>query len=192
MVYNNKFKFTYTQIPHTGSTSMAHWLKYNFLGWVRYGSKHSWEHPIHMLNNNWYRFTMVRNPYERMFTWYWFDKERNPKPRTFKEFMHFMIDRKVRAPLEECRDGPLRIPEFYTPQITWVRNIKAHCWLQLEDIPGALKELPFVRGKEAVFPHRNRTSSRPRIPFKEYFSLTQADLVIEHSKEDFEAFGYEI
>lgn len=190
MVVSKMKNFVYVQIPHTGSTSMAIWLRRHF-GGNRILSKHSWRIP--KPHRSCFKFTMVRNPYERMFTWWWFGLERDEYKPTFEEFMEFMLERKEVAKVGEGKDGKLQIPEFYTPQVRWVRDIPADQWIRLEDIGGggALASLPFTDKRIPKFPHRNKTETRPRVPFLEYFTEGQARMVLEHSGEDFEAFGYD-
>jgi hypothetical protein len=193
MIVSDVHKVVSIAIPHTGSTSLSVWLKKHWAGRSR-GQKHDWRVPEQL--KNYTRITLVRNPYERMFCWWWFDnrhRQKHGEPwQSFEDFMHFMIARREIAPREEYEEGPLVIPEFYMPQVSWLFKAGIQHWIRLEDIPDALHGLPFVNGRFPGFPHENKSPNRPRIPFKQYFGRKQQELVLEYCREDFEELGYEV
>lgn len=190
MIGSREFKYICLQIPHTGSTSMAQWCK-RYYGGVHFGYKHEYRIPPGPAEK-WFRFCLVRNPYDRILTWWWHGLERGSE-LSIAEFLDFIIDRKDIM----CRDKGLKIPRFYMNQTAWIEETGATP-LRLEDVINTkgevLKRLPFVKNTGAIrFPHLNRTKTKPRAPVKEYIADRPdlIDKIFEHSGPDFKRFGYE-
>lgn len=187
MIASDNFNFVCIQIPHTGSTSMGRWCR-GFYAGRKIQTKHEWRVPDEL--QSYFKFTLVRNPYDRMFTWWWFTKERDNDQRSFSEFMEYMLDVKANPP-----NDVLRVPNFFDPQYRWVERAGVDLWIRLKDLPDALCDLPFTGGRDrsiSQFPHKNKTTTKPAKDPKEYFTRKELDLVVEHSRKDFEVFGYEI
>ena len=191
MIYSKEYNYLCFQIPHTGSTSMGRWCVSKYNG-KKAGLKHQSLIPKE-INKNVFKFCLIRNPYDRLFTWWWFDKEKGSNS-SFVDFLKFIIDRKD----INANDPGLKNPRFYMNQSSWIKETGAK-WLKLEDV---IKEpekclidfLPFVNKKNYKhFPHYNKTKTRPRIHLKEYFKNDLENvlyLVRKYCTEDFETFGY--
>ena len=193
MIYSDKYKYLCFQIPHTGSTSMGNWCVKHNKG-KKIGKKHQSKIPD-FIDDSIYKFSLVRNPYNRLFTWWWFDKERGSTV-TFENFMKFLISRKDK----EANDPGLKNPRFYMNQTSWIKETGAN-WIKLEDVIGnpencLVKSLPFLnKNKYKPFPHSNKTKTRPNMHLKEYFKndLDKVlGLVYEYCEEDFTKFGYDL
>lgn len=187
MIVSELHKFVCIQIPHTGSTSMGRWCIVYYDG-MKIKTKHEWRVPDDL--QYYFKFALVRNPYDRMFTWWWFSKERDNDQRSFTEFMEYMLEVKENPP-----NDILQVPNFFDPQHMWIDRADIDMWVRLEDLPGVLRGLPFTRKLDHAlrnFPHKNITTTKPNVDPKEYFTREDLDMVVAHSRKDFEVFGYEI
>jgi hypothetical protein len=186
MIVSKLHRFIYIGIPKTGSISISHWLNM-FYGGCSIGMHHDWRVPQDYLS--YFRWTVVRNPYDRCFSLWWFECK-NPNRRTksphfgmsFREHMLMNI---------RCRDhgDPLHdVPEARMTQTRYVEQSGAQRVFHLEFLD-ELQQLPFFN-KIHPIPHHNQASSdRPR-HFFECFGGDEEELVWEYCAEDFKNFGY--
>jgi len=174
-------RFVYIGIPRTGSKSMYQWLLENFQT-ESVGGHHEWQAPDEF--QDYFVFTVVRNPYERATSGRFFEPvikypHDPPRPKSFAESMQRVIPKRSEA----CpamnqkhfveRSGTSLVPYF-------------------ERLPQCLAELPFV-DKENIppFPHNNAGGYLPAEgDFFHHFTMEDEKLVWEYATEDLEAFGY--
>ena len=187
MIISKGYRFIYFQIAHTGYTSMAKICRKKFGGVIN--GHHSINFPS--MYKNFFKFTIVRNPYTRMFSWWWFNKNANLKYKsTFEEFMFDLINRKNKLVY------PPADPEdmIYDSQINWIKRAKIDKYIKLENImndSSILAQLPFVN-KTLKFPWLNKNQVRPNGSAFDFLNKKQLDLIVEYAEEDFKEFGYEI
>jgi hypothetical protein len=186
MIVSERYKYIYVAILKTGSSSMRGWLSLHFVGkgvpGVRY---HSWDIPREY--REYFKFTVVRNPYDRMMSSYFFGKERwergLPPPPPLKLGM---------TPVEHIQTiMNIDWTSAWMSQAQYVDEIKANAVLKLEEIPDALKILPFINMTVPPFPHRRRTPEKPKGSPVEILGEEWATLVGEYEAATFERYGYE-
>lgn len=188
MIISDTHKFVFVAIPKTGSKSMAAFLLDKFEAY-RHGFHHQWKVPE--LKQDYYIYSVVRNPYERCFSMWWFAcKTDNRSGSVFKKgtpfdtYMNWVIQRKSFDP------NPRRnVPELFMSQSMWFDKSGARQFLKLEDIPASLDALPFYKSA-TEFPHKNRLDEKSDLTFWDYFGQREAALVHQYCEEDFERFGY--
>ena len=72
MIVSNKHRYVYIRIPKTGTKSMSEFLVRHYGGRkARYAPYHSSRVPARYKDH--FVFTVVRNPYERIWSKYWFE-----------------------------------------------------------------------------------------------------------------------
>jgi hypothetical protein len=166
---------------------MARWLRVNY-GGIHLRKQHNHEWRVPEKYRSFFKFTMVRNPYERLMSWLWHDKANlNYLDGDMIKLLEFLVERCG----TDYDDPFLQVPGFYAPQLEWVRRAEVQAVVRLEHKDRELRSLPFVRGPLPKFPWLNQ-HSRPRQYFKDCFEERAQQLLLAYCREDFDAFGYQI
>lgn len=183
----NKHDLLFIHIPKTGGTSVKTVLLAEKCLYTR-PWKHRHESATqmkHLFGTQKFdalsKFTIVRNPYDRLVSYYYRNREeRKAHPTlvlTFREYVKWACShpkgRSIAPQAEQVLiDGVLAIDRL----------------LRFESLVDDWKNLAEEYGLPAELPHINASTLRP--PFEECFDGMLSKLVLEAYKEDFSLFGY--
>jgi len=126
--------------------------------------------------NNYFKFCVVRNPYDKMVSYYFFEKKRLPNNfnYTFNEF---------------CKNKDC----FNLNRVKLNGSIKCDYFIKfenlLEDLEIVCKKLsiPFDKDLLPNFKSKCRTEKKP---YQDYYDEETKQIVYQKHKEEFELFGY--
>jgi len=182
-----KTNFVFIHIPKTAGTSIA-----NLIG--LYHKKHSTVKMVkQMLGLDWYRafkFTIVRNPYDRIVSQYEHRKNNNYE-NIFSDNMSF-------------ENWVTEVYKFRNPKfVTWdIGFITQKAWLKNEDgevdidyivkfenLQHEMKKICQIIGINGRLEHKNATN---RKNYKAYYSIETKKIIEDFFEEDFEFFDYPI
>lgn len=192
---SHKLKFIFIHIPKTSGNSLSLFLK-DFIANVviqresnmgknqgisiicEKTNKDIKHHPIKHYKqhygekiNDYFKFTIVRNPYDRILSFYFWDKGKNGKVFRKNEFINFVKNNDSFQ--HRYIDNTFHIVHF--------ENLID----ELKDIE-CLKELVDFNN----YPTLN-ASHNSKINYNDVFDKELKDLVFNKYKKDFELFGYE-
>ncbi|WP_276679543.1 sulfotransferase family 2 domain-containing protein [Thalassolituus oleivorans] len=146
--------------------------------------------------DRYFKFTFVRNPWDRLVSAFFYVKNFRPESNdrkffdkyigqdsSFESFVMRLQDEKFRA---LCMSW-----EHFTPQIDFVRNSKGEVALdfvgRLEDIEDDFERLCAILGKDMKLSVRN---SGERSDYQSYYSAKMIDVAAMVYAEDIKIFGY--
>ena len=121
------------------------------------------------------KFTIIRNPYDKMVSWYFYLKRNAGEKHRVVEFNEWIKD-----PLQFWHaDDPIY---FLDPQHTWVdETVKI---IKFENLN---KELDEFFEEEIDLPTVNKSNHDH---FSNYYNEESSDIIYNRYKEDFEKFNY--
>lgn len=211
MILSEKFKFYFIHIPRTGGTSVEialndiHHTDTTTFQFVNHLTKE--KHPQvltttylkyrhvnqnfvkSILNNlqydykNWYEFTFVRNPYDRVLSLYEFYATRiwqNQSPKKFLSLDDFLTQ------LENLQN----LGNFYKPQTYWIDSpltAKVHLH-RFENIQQEWQDICKTLSLDyKPLPHKNKSENRESV----HLTDKQKETIYEYYKVDFLNLGYD-
>lgn len=121
--------------------------------------------------NDYLKFTIVRNPYDRMLSFYFWSKGKNNQKFNRNEFINFI--KKTNSLQHKFIDNTFHIIHFEN-LINELKNIE--CFKEIVDFNN--------------YPTLNASSNSKR-NYNEIYDKELKDLVFNKYKKDFELFGYE-
>ena len=125
--------------------------------------------------NNYRKFTIIRNPYDKMVSWYFYLKKNLGENYNVVEFNEWIKD-----PSKFWHaDDPI---SFLKPQYKWVDDTVV--LLKFENL---YKELKQFFNKEIDLPITNKSN---RDHYLNYYNQVSLDIIYERYKKDFEKFNY--
>lgn len=188
MIVSEKHRYVYIAIPKAGSQSVSQWLVDHYSG-SPVGYHHAWKVPPGY--EDYFVFTVVRDPYERCFSAWWFrcmepSRQRgNPMSGwSFDRFMRSVLFRKDASQSWDSGSTEARMTQKQFADLSG-----AQLAVRIES-PDELGLLSFVGPEIPPLPRHNENRTRPDLPFHDYFSGEEEQLVWDYCAEDFAAFGY--
>ena len=173
----DQYKAIFIHIPKNAGTSIE---EYFGNGSVRIQpNKHADIHEIKRKfknsYNNYRKFTIIRNPYDKMVSWYFYLKRNLGKKYRVVEFNEWIKD-----PSKFWHaDDPIG---FLKPQSEWIDDTVV--LLKFENLN---KELKQFFGKEINLPITNKSNHNN---YLEYYNQESLDIIYNRYKKDFEKFNY--
>jgi hypothetical protein len=183
----SKKDFVFIHIPKTAGTSITKIIgepfqKHNTAKVVidTIGRK-QWE--------NAYKFSVVRNPWDKVHSWYKFrvmhdQSKMKSRPISFKDWV-------------ACTYGEPKDPYYYyrarefMPQVEWWKNendvIEMDRIIRFENLAEEFNEVANIVGIESKLPHINKTESTN---YRDHYDEETKKIIEDWFREDIEMFGY--
>jgi len=195
MLISHKHKFVFTAIPKTGTRSVYTVLKKHYDGEV-YKDHHT---IIPDEFKNYYSFTVIRNPYDRIVSMWWATCKRELST----EKTYLGDDFRVLAGSDKLEDllsymlKTDRKNNLLSKQNDYLKHNRFDCLLRNEKLNEQFKDLPFITGDEDL-PRVNSTTiiggrtvlTRDPDPFV-HINSKSLKLINEYYAEDFNVLPYE-
>jgi archaellum component FlaC len=201
---NDKFKFIYTKISKTGSTSVENTLEK--LSGRKYNTGHY--HILDDINENtqkYFKFTFFRNPWDRCVSRFHYTRTKYNvndglnremyKAKSFSDFIR--SESQFSLSTKWCRHSPnlQKIMQYLDPfenQIDWISNEDGHV---LTDFIGRVETMQndfnTICDKIGIprqeLPHKNKSKHKH---YTEYYDNETRKIVAEKYAKDIEYFGY--
>jgi hypothetical protein len=138
-------------------------------------------------NHEYFKFTVVRNPYDRWVSNYHFNVKRNHKTthgRTFKDYVFSMID-------ESQKEPRLKHHLWYNSSWNWISDEKdillVDYIMRFENLEADWKVVSTKLGIDSPLP---KTNSSKHDHYSKYYDDETYDLVTRHCSKDLEFLGY--
>lgn len=184
MVYSKKAKLAYYPIPRTASYSIRKVLQEYFPDTRYYAnSTHSQQSPIDI--EDYYKFTVVRNPYRRLISLWWHMASHGAhefkylRDCTFELFCRWLV-----------KSDEQYIHSTFMNQIDYIRGIpgRLDMVLHYERIPRALRAIPKLQGKDINFPATHQSAYS--VDIKTLFTDYLLEITQDYIRPDLKHFFY--
>lgn len=198
MIVSEKHKFVFIAIPKTGTRSIYKILKEKYEGFLY--REHFKEVPKEY--KKYYKFTTIRNPYDRFISMWWSTCKRksllnkNKSGSNFKELagsadpldlLNFMINTDYKG----------RGSELFSRQTDFIKSNKIDKIIKFENLNQEFNSLPFVN-ENINLPVLNSTKSKsnntlnPRhTDYNYYLNKDIIHMINEYYKDDFNLLNYD-
>jgi len=185
MMISDKHRFAYTGITKTATQSMYDVLARHYMGYRPAGyGHHDLCVPAHA--QEYFRFAVVRNPYDRAVSMWWSTCKRDgdkygfraacPDPDNFGAFMRWVVETRPDS-------------ELTRTQADHLRAVPVNKTLRFESLADDFKTLPFYNGDPAEWPRIN-TTVESRGHWSRYMNAESVEMVNRWCPCDFDRFGY--
>ena len=202
-------KYIFTHPQKCGGTSIEELLGMFTKEKIRTQRKykhHSLSFHISAINDHGYstedffKFSVIRNPWDRMVSYYYFDLNvqekwwisqhpNKPLPKYIKEVLHMNFDEYVRHRCDNKHNHPFSAERFMYHQDKYALDYCIRFENIVEDTKIVMDKLG-IEYKE--MPHRNKsTSYKPQKHYSQFYTEETKDLIASASIDDIEFFGYE-
>jgi hypothetical protein len=203
---SHKDRFIYTKVAKSGSTSIQNCLlSYNKTNVTHLGHYHIQDDISHQ-TNNYFKFTFVRNPWDRCVSKYhWVVQEKDVHSElyraymegSFKEFLIndggiFNFDKKLDDKTPYLNKMRLKVAP-YDNQLDWISDEDGNILTDyIGKLENAKEDFGIVCDKIGIprqrLPHKNKTKHKH---YTEYYDDETKQIVAEKYAKDIEYFGYE-
>lgn len=158
--------------------------------------------------NSYYKFTVVRNPWDRVCSWYFFRKEilanslykkTTSRIRKFKKVPDIILLNELNLMEKDFNEWlhiNVNLPWNNTwfslayDQMTWIKDVSIFDKIcKFENLKDDMQQIPFFKDKS--FDKKTNPSKNDNKVYKELFSTESKDLIANLYKRDIEAFNYE-
>ena len=190
-------KILFIHIPKTAGTSVNHVLSSNRNNLWKRNDQFNYHDPLFVLerNNpeikliNPFIFSIVRNPYDRIFSCYRHFNYRNNKNISFTQYLEICSKRDVSATQGDINFW--KTPMIFFPQSLFLYNLngklKKDNIYKFENLSKLERKLSKILKKKIYFPRLNFQSSSE---YQKYYTYENIETVKELYSIDFENFGY--
>ena len=125
--------------------------------------------------NNYRKFTIVRNPYDKMVSWYFYLKRNLGEEHEIVDFNEWIKD-----PMQFWHaDDP---ESFLNPQYTWVDDT-----VEILRFENLNEDINMFFGKDLQLPVTNKSNHEH---YTNYYNKCSADIIYNRYKEDFKKYNY--
>jgi len=194
MIVSDKYKTIFVAIPKTSTRSVYQFFNEELNGRIIR------DHEKNIPDNfkDYYKFTIIRNPYDRVISSWWSTTQRGNDSkfyilRTLKTDTSFLNFCKNLDILEKNHPN---VPHV-TPQIEWIKNNKFDKIIKYENLNEEWLNLPFNKNHKPLV-HINATTKVEgkrneiaREPSEKYLSKKTIELINKFYKEDFDNLGFD-
>ncbi|MEP0072762.1 MAG: sulfotransferase family 2 domain-containing protein [Marinomonas sp.] len=190
MIVSKKHKFVFISTPKTGTHTMYKILPEEYEGELQPGPYHQKNIPENYAN--YFVFTTVRNPFERMVSiWHALIERENYRPtflplvgsESFLEFVKWITSL---APKErpKGKGGVLLYP-----QSEWLKDVELDKFLKIENIDSEFPSVPFYvkPSEQKKIP---KVLARKHKTWSDVQCKETRKLIVDWAKEDFVNFNY--
>tara|TARA_Y100000296_G_scaffold79589_1_gene103779 strand:- start:1649 stop:2236 length:588 start_codon:yes stop_codon:yes gene_type:complete len=192
MIVSEKFEFVFVSTPKTGTHTMYEMLPRLF------GAKQQ-EGPYHRLDipekfQDFFTFTTVRNPFERMVSiWHALIERDNYRPiflplvgtEDFEGFVKWLTSLSDETK-PKGKGGVLMHTQSY-----WLRNTDLDDFLQIEDVDAQFSKLNFVKNSKIDIPTLPKVLARKHLTWKDVQSDRCREMIVNWARDDFINFNYD-
>lgn len=203
MIISHKHNFVFISTPKTGTHSMYKFLKENYAPVELNNTKNFHEWVVPHKAKNYFAFSTVRNPYERLVAlWYSIliagKEEKGKIPKEYRmSYMRHLGDDSFETFAKFCAEKRetveqhtmLRLPMLLIPQWRWYEEFlpKDTAHLKLENLEEDFASLPFAVEKPTM-PHELK---RNHASWDDLKTPELTELVNHWAEKDFSKFGYQ-
>jgi chondroitin 4-sulfotransferase 11 len=198
---NREHKFIFIHIPKTGGTSIEALFDQSFYGWddkfclwKQHCSIHQMQSVYGIDVDSYYKFAIVRNPWDRAVSDYkWWTRPNSP----FFDFLNnttledYLLIRNGYEKINHLNDSTGRADHFYT-QYSFVEIGGAcvmDCIIKFENLQQDFNIFCDQIGMpQQKLPHTNKTN---RKHYSEYYNQKTIDIVAQKYHKDIEYFDYQ-
>ena len=196
MILSHKHKFIYIAIPKTGTTSVQKHVEslnlketqiYNFGTKDKIPTAEAFRKHITASKlksevtkfDQYFKFTFVRNPYERLTSWVYY----------------YLRKSKIHLYKYSFKELILKCPEFiWEPQSNWIFENDKNLMNFVGKVENFQEDFNTICDKIGIpqkeLPHENKTERKHK-HYTEYYDDETRQLVAEKYAKDIEYFGYE-
>ena len=176
-----KYKTIFIHIPKNAGTSIEEYFGNN--SFKVQPNKHDNIYDIKKMfpnpYNNYRKFTIIRNPYDKMVSWYFYLR-RNTFENVFAEGDVIEFNEWIKDPSKFWNfNDPI---SYLKPQHNWVDKT-----VRIIKFENLNKELEEFFGEEIDLPVTNKSDHKH---YLNYYNQKSLDIIYDRYKEDFEKYNY--
>lgn len=202
--YSKDYSMLFVHIPKTGGTSVKQWTKNN-LGIITTGKKHSKLNELEINKKTNYIFSIVRNPFDRLYSWYKYRKNLAEDLNSFKIFFEKLALDKHEHIAVENKDFMMHCAEnngfntFVSESVKTANHYNSIWWLQSEYIDDRVDVLRFENLSHDFEKIKNKYKINDNLPklntsyssnYKKAYNKETESFVRAYFEQDFLKFNY--
>jgi len=172
-------EYVFVAVPRTASTAVGRWLMAERGGERLPGGHHRRTIPPEHLGKH--CFAAIRNPATRLHSLWCTCTNRGREP--LEDFVRKLINFRK---FGKGGSWGLGAEWIWKTQLQFLSGVPIDSIHRFEELPDSLESLPFVGEPVSLPLVSSQISKVPKRPLTD----SERDVIWEHSREDFEAFGY--